>query len=155
MTCYVRSLLLSCKAEDTDEQPEPEQPPAQQSESAKKRTAADKDIADAAANEAAAAAAEECSLAKRPKFSKLGKDPTVSTNFLPDKDRELQEEELRQQLKKVSGGMTVHWYPTCAARRSIATAMLHQQTICWCTCCIIVDYQQLHKATDSVLQLHC
>eukprot|EP00878_Enallax_costatus_P021732 GHUV01023023.1.p1 GENE.GHUV01023023.1~~GHUV01023023.1.p1 ORF type:complete len:354 (+),score=142.08 GHUV01023023.1:159-1220(+) len=37
---------------------------------------------------------------KKPKFSKLGKDPGVLTNFLPDKDRELQEEELRQQLKK-------------------------------------------------------
>lgn len=40
---------------------------------------------------------------KRPKFSKLGKDPGVATNFLPDKDREMQEEELRQQLKRVRG----------------------------------------------------
>lgn len=39
---------------------------------------------------------------KRPKFSKLGKDPGVATSFLPDKDREVQEEELRQQLKRVS-----------------------------------------------------
>ena len=40
---------------------------------------------------------------KRPKigFGKLGKDPTVKTDFLPDKDRELLEEELRQQLRKV------------------------------------------------------
>lgn len=39
---------------------------------------------------------------KRPKFSKLGKDPGVQTNFLPDKDRELQEEELKKRLKEVS-----------------------------------------------------
>jgi hypothetical protein len=38
---------------------------------------------------------------KRPKFGKLGKDPRVATDFLPDMDRELQEEELRQQLKRV------------------------------------------------------
>lgn len=46
------------------------------------------------------AAAEDGPAAKRPKFSKLGKDPGVATNFLPDKDRELQEEELRAQLKR-------------------------------------------------------
>lgn len=49
------------------------------------------------------AAAEDGPAAKRPKFSKLGKDPGVATNFLPDKDRELQEEELRAQLKRVRG----------------------------------------------------
>jgi hypothetical protein len=41
--------------------------------------------------------------AKRPKLSKLGKDPTVRTDFLPDKDREVMEEELRQKLKRVGG----------------------------------------------------
>jgi protein FAM50 len=52
---------------------------------------------------AAAAEGEEEPSAKRSKlgFGKLGKDPTVKTDFLPDKDRELLEEELRQQLKKV------------------------------------------------------
>lgn len=34
---------------------------------------------------------------------KLGKDPTVRTDFLPDKDREIMEEEMRQQLKRVGG----------------------------------------------------
>ena len=38
---------------------------------------------------------------KRPRFSKLGKDPGVATNFLPDKAREEQEKELRAQLKRV------------------------------------------------------
>mmetsp|Transcript_27537 Transcript_27537/g.60236 ORF Transcript_27537/g.60236 Transcript_27537/m.60236 type:complete len:251 (-) Transcript_27537:732-1484(-) len=38
--------------------------------------------------------------AKRPKFSKLGKNPGVVTDFLPDKDRQTQEEELRKQLMK-------------------------------------------------------
>lgn len=52
------------------------------------------------------AAAEDGPAAKRPKFSKLGKDPGVATNFLPDKDRELQEEELRAQLKRVSEGLS-------------------------------------------------
>ncbi len=42
--------------------------------------------------------------AKRPKlFNKLGKDPTVRTDFLPDKDREVAAEELRQKLKRVGG----------------------------------------------------
>ncbi len=34
------------------------------------------------------------------RFATLGKDPTVRTDFLPDKDRQRQEEELREQLKK-------------------------------------------------------
>jgi hypothetical protein len=38
---------------------------------------------------------------RRTKISKLGKDPTVATDFLPDKDREEAEETLRNQLKKV------------------------------------------------------
>jgi protein FAM50 len=48
-----------------------------------------------------AGAPEAPPAAKRPKFSRLGKDPGVATNFLPDRDREMQEEELRQQLKRV------------------------------------------------------
>jgi protein FAM50 len=32
------------------------------------------------------------------KFATLGKDPTITTAFLPDRDRDRQEEELRQQL---------------------------------------------------------
>ncbi|MEW5303656.1 MAG: hypothetical protein WDW36_006327 [Sanguina aurantia] len=39
-------------------------------------------------------------LAKRAKFGKLGKDPSVKTSFLPDKQREQQEEELRSTLRK-------------------------------------------------------
>lgn len=34
------------------------------------------------------------------RFATLGKDPTVRTDFLPDKDRQRAEEELREQLKK-------------------------------------------------------
>ena len=37
------------------------------------------------------------------RFATLGKDPTVRTDFLPDKDRQRQEEELREQLKKEWG----------------------------------------------------
>lgn len=37
---------------------------------------------------------------KKFKFSNFGKDPAVKTDFLPDKDREKQEEELRNELKK-------------------------------------------------------
>lgn len=38
---------------------------------------------------------------KRPKLvGKFGKDPTVPTDFLPDKDREEQEEALRSELKR-------------------------------------------------------
>jgi hypothetical protein len=33
------------------------------------------------------------------RYAKLGKDPTVRTDFLPDKDRQRQEEELREKLK--------------------------------------------------------
>ena len=32
-------------------------------------------------------------------YAKLGKDPTVRTDFLPDKDREREEQELREKLK--------------------------------------------------------
>jgi hypothetical protein len=56
--------------------------------------------------------------AKRPKFSKLGKDPGVATSFLPDKDREVQEEDLRQQLKRVSREGHSSRGATAAGRRS-------------------------------------
>ncbi|KXZ54696.1 hypothetical protein GPECTOR_4g764 [Gonium pectorale] len=39
-------------------------------------------------------------LAKKRKFGKLGKDPTVATDFLPDKDRERLELEMRAALRK-------------------------------------------------------
>lgn len=39
--------------------------------------------------------------AKKARPLKLGKDPNVATDFLPDKDREQQEEQLRKQLAKV------------------------------------------------------
>ena len=42
--------------------------------------------------------------AKRAKYGKLGKDPGVQTEFLPDKDREKQEEELKARLRKVCVG---------------------------------------------------
>lgn len=31
---------------------------------------------------------------------KLGKDPTVHTDFLPDREREMEEQHVREQLKK-------------------------------------------------------
>ena len=34
------------------------------------------------------------------KTTGIGKDPTTSTAFLPDKERELQEQQLREQLKQ-------------------------------------------------------
>ena len=34
------------------------------------------------------------------KKSKFGKDPTVETSFLPDKDREIREQQLREELRK-------------------------------------------------------
>ena len=34
---------------------------------------------------------------------KLKKNPTVETDFLPDRDREKEEAELREKLKKASG----------------------------------------------------
>jgi len=70
---------------------------------------------------------------KKPKFSKLGKDPGVSTEFLPDKDRELQEEELRQRLKKVcnaellpvSGAIVVYMLQQQRAQ-CVASAACHK-----------------------------
>ena len=37
--------------------------------------------------------------AKKKRFSKFGKDPTVNTDFLPDRDRELEEQKIREKLK--------------------------------------------------------
>jgi len=37
---------------------------------------------------------------KRTKFGSVGKNPTVETSFLPDRDREREEQELRDKLKK-------------------------------------------------------
>lgn len=34
------------------------------------------------------------------RFATFGKDPTVRSDFLPDKDREREEEQLRQKLKQ-------------------------------------------------------
>ena len=34
------------------------------------------------------------------KAAGIGKDPSTHTSFLPDKDRELQEEQMREQLKQ-------------------------------------------------------
>lgn len=39
--------------------------------------------------------------AGRKRAKRVGKDPTVDTTFLMDRDREAQEEELKAQLKKV------------------------------------------------------
>lgn len=38
------------------------------------------------------------------RYAKLGKDPSVRTDFLPDKDREREEEELREKLKVWGSG---------------------------------------------------
>jgi len=94
------NLLQRLQAEDDEEQAEDKQPSLPSS----KRAAP---AASSAADEepsTSAPAAEASPQFKKPKFSKLGKDPQVSTSFLPDKDRELQEEELRQKLKKASLG---------------------------------------------------
>uniref|UniRef100_A0A383WCJ7 FAM50A/XAP5 C-terminal domain-containing protein n=1 Tax=Tetradesmus obliquus TaxID=3088 RepID=A0A383WCJ7_TETOB len=65
--------------------------------------AAAEPAADAAAAAAAAEPAAEAAGApapKRPRFGKLGKDPGVQTAFLPDKDREEQEKELKRRLQE-------------------------------------------------------
>ena len=52
----------------------------------------------------------------RLRYAKLGKDPTVRTDFLPDKDREREEEELREKLKVCAWAMP--WVLRCCwARR--------------------------------------
>lgn len=48
----------------------------------------------------AGAGTHNSNVTKKARLGKLGKDPTVSTDFLPDKEREEQEEMLRNQLKK-------------------------------------------------------
>lgn len=48
----------------------------------------------------AVAGEQEGPALKKSKYSKLGKDPLVVTDFLPDRDREVAEEELRKQLRK-------------------------------------------------------
>lgn len=52
------------------------------------------------ASGAAASTSGDEGRAPAAKRAKLGKDPTVRTDFLPDKDREAMEEELRQKLKQ-------------------------------------------------------
>ncbi len=42
--------------------------------------------------------------ASRPRYSRLGKDPSVRTDFLPDKDRQREEDELREKLKVGGAG---------------------------------------------------
>jgi hypothetical protein len=44
---------------------------------------------------------------KRPR--KVGKNPDVPTEFLPDRERAKVEEELRNQLKKVSAAWRCVW----------------------------------------------
>lgn len=106
--CVVLTRLLPyLPQEEGEEQPEAvqQQPqPNQQPEAAAKRVASSGD--DELPSTSGTAADGPGPPLKRPKFSKLGKDPGVVTNFLPDTDRELQEEELRQQLKKVSSTET-------------------------------------------------
>ena len=48
----------------------------------------------------AAAAADGGGDAKKQRFSKFGKDPTVMTDFLPDRDRALQQHKQREKLKE-------------------------------------------------------
>lgn len=111
----MRTCTVS-QEEDEDEQPQPQQQrPQQQPEPAAKRTASSCDDEGPSTSGAAAEAAEAGRQHKKAKFSKLGKDPGVLTNFLPDKDRELQEEELRQQLKKVIEGQVSSVQPAAVA----------------------------------------
>jgi protein FAM50 len=105
--------ILSCLQEEEEEEPR-EAAPAGKRSAAVASTSGDEAPSTSGAAEAAAAAAPSESAAeaaagpasKRPKFSKLGKDPGVQTAFLPDKDRELQEQELKQRLREVREGAT-------------------------------------------------
>jgi protein FAM50 len=64
----------------------------------------DHDLANGAAAKENGAGTAEGKLAKEGKacvvLNKVGKDPTVETDFLPDRERERKEEELREQLKQ-------------------------------------------------------
>jgi hypothetical protein len=86
-----------------------------------------------AADEAAAAAAAGPA-AKRPKFSKLGKDPGVQTAFLPDKDRERQEEELKRRLRDVRGA--VNWHRGCGG--AVCAGPQLQQQLARCLVLILL-----------------
>ena len=55
---------------------------------------------EAAGSSAAAIQPTHAPAAAMNKLAKLGKDPTVPTDFLPDVDRDRQEEELRVQLRR-------------------------------------------------------
>jgi protein FAM50 len=78
-------------------------PPAAADKEAAAGSSGGEDPSAPSTSAAAAGPGDEGPASKRVKFSKLGKDPGVATSFLPDKDREMQEEELRQQLKRVGG----------------------------------------------------
>lgn len=100
---------MTCPSPQEEEEEEQAGPPAPAAAAAPP-AAADKEAAagssggeDPSTSAAAAGPGDEGPASKRVKFSKLGKDPGVATSFLPDKDREMQEEELRQQLKRVGG----------------------------------------------------
>jgi protein FAM50 len=71
--------------------------------------------------------------AKKQKFGKMGKNPTVSTEFLPDKDREKEETALRQQLKKVGRGQPRRACPGMQLRCApplVARTPLRPRCIC-------------------------
>ena len=50
--------------------------------------------------EAAAPLKSKTGASSGPKVSGIGKDPSTETAFLPDKEREQQEQHLREQLKQ-------------------------------------------------------
>lgn len=80
--------------EEEEEEAAPAQPPQQQG--AQPPSSSD---GAAAAQDAANGGSGGGGGAARLRYAKLGKDPSVRTDFLPDKDRQREEEELREKLK--------------------------------------------------------
>jgi protein FAM50 len=111
-TPHARPALHAVHDQGDEEEEEEQQQQQQEEDAAAERgpgaaAAAERVASGAAASTSGGAGGSDGEAApapKRPKLSKLGKDPTVKTDFLPDKDRELMEEELRQKLKRVGGG---------------------------------------------------
>lgn len=139
---------VSCKQEE--EEVEHKQPgPQQQQQRQPEQQPALKCAATSGDEEGpstSAAAVDAGPQLKKLKFSKLGKDPGVLTNFLPDKDRELQEEELRQQLKRVSAHSKGHRIHTTHTQqrmqkgeggKTVVAGRTEGSGACVCTGCLM------------------
>ena len=76
---------------------------------------------------------------KKPRLNKFGKDPSVATDFLPDKDRDEQEEALRNKLKKVRQGQAVREGGRCGTssrRRDVCGGSKLQRMGCRVKGCV-------------------